>query len=112
MFVALTSKDSLYDETFIQNYIKINLIPRMQRIRGVAEVQPFGSREYSMRIWLKPDRLAAYNLSPQEVIRAIDGQNREAAPGRFGQGSEERSEERRVGKECVSTCRSRLSPYH
>src|SRR3546814_8163090 len=47
MFVALTSKDSLYDETFIQNYIKITLIPRMQRIRGVAEVQPLGSREYS-----------------------------------------------------------------
>src|SRR3546814_18491565 len=61
----------------------------MQRIRGVAEVQPFGSREYSMRIWLKPDRLAAYNLSPQAVIRAIDGQNREAAPGRLGQGSED-----------------------
>src|SRR3546814_16359105 len=89
MFVALTSKDSLYDETFIQNYIKINLIPRMQRIRGVAEVQPFGSREYSMRIWLKPDRLEAYNLSPQEVIRAIAGQNREASPGRFGPGTEE-----------------------
>src|SRR3546814_11655395 len=89
MFLALKSNNSLYDETFIQNYIKINLIPRMQRIRGVAEVQPFGSREYSMRIWLKPDRLAAYNLSPQEVIRAIDGQNREAAPGRFGKGHEE-----------------------
>lgn len=89
MFVALKSQDTLYDETFLQNYIKINLIPRMQRIRGVAEVQPFGSREYSMRIWLKPDRLTAYNLSPREVIQAIEGQNREAAPGRFGQGSEE-----------------------
>lgn len=89
MFVALASKDTLYDETFLQNYIKINLIPRMQRIKGVAEVQPFGSREYSMRIWLKPDRLAAYQLSPQEVIQAVNGQNREAAPGRFGQGSEE-----------------------
>ncbi len=89
MFVALMSKDSLYDEAFIQNYIKINLIPSLQRIPGVAEVQPFGSREYAMRIWLKPDRLVAYNLSPQEVMRAITDQNVEASPGRLGQSSPE-----------------------
>ncbi|MGK6351163.1 efflux RND transporter permease subunit [Parapedobacter sp. DT-150] len=89
MFVALTSKDSLYDEAFIQNYIKINLIPQMQRIPGVAEVQPFGGREYAMRIWLKPDRLVAYNLSPQEVMRAVTDQNVEASPGRLGQSSPE-----------------------
>lgn len=89
MFVALTSKDSLYDEAFIQNYIKINLIPQMQRIPGVAEVQPFGGREYAMRIWLKPDRLVAYNISPQEVMRAITDQNVEASPGRLGQSSPE-----------------------
>ncbi len=89
MFVALTSKDSLYDEAFIQNYLKINVIPQMQRIPGVAEVQPFGGREYAMRIWLKPDRLMAYNLSPQDVMRAIGDQNVEAAPGRLGQSSPE-----------------------
>ena len=89
MFVALTSKDSLYDEAFIQNYIKINLIPQMQRIPGVAEVQPFGGREYSMRIWLKPDRLTAYNLSPQDVLGAIKEQSLEASPGRLGQSSRE-----------------------
>ncbi len=89
MFVALTSKDSLYDEAFIQNYLKINIIPQMQRIPGVAEVQPFGGREYAMRIWLMPDRLTAYNLSPQDVMRAIDDQNVEAAPGRLGQSSPE-----------------------
>src|SRR3546814_734496 len=89
MFLALKSNNSLYDETFIQNYIKINLIPQMQRIPGVAEVQPFGSREYSMRIWLKLDRLAAYNLSPQDVIQAVKGQSLEASPGRLGQSSKE-----------------------
>jgi len=89
MFVALTSKDSLYDEAFIQNYLKINVIPQMQRIPGVAEVQPFGGREYAMRIWLQPDRLMAYNLSPQDVMRAIADQNVEAAPGRLGQSSPE-----------------------
>jgi HAE1 family hydrophobic/amphiphilic exporter-1 len=89
MFVALTSKDSLYDEAFIQNYIKINLIPQMQRIPGVAEVQPFGGREYSMRIWLKPDRLTAYHLSPQDVLGAVKEQSLEASPGRLGQSSQE-----------------------
>lgn len=90
MFVALVSRDStLYDETFIQNYIKINLIPQFQRIPGVAEAQPFGGREYAMRVWLKPDRLLAYQLSPQEVIQAIRDQNLEAAPGRLGQSSGE-----------------------
>ena len=89
MFVALTSRDSLYDEAFIQNYIKINLIPQMQRIPGVAEVQPFGGREYAMRIWLKPDRLVAYDLSPQDVLQAIRDQSLEASPGRLGQSSRE-----------------------
>jgi len=89
MFLALTSKDTLYDEAFIQNYLKINVIPQMQRIPGVAEVQPFGGREYAMRIWLQPDRLMAYNLSPQEVMQAVTDQNVESAPGRLGQSSPE-----------------------
>ena len=63
MFVALSSKDTTYNETFLQNYIKINLIPQIQRIPGVGDAQVFGARDYSMRIWLKPDRLAANNLN-------------------------------------------------
>ena len=89
MFVALSSKDTAYDETFLQNYMKINLIPKLQRIPGVGDVQPFGTKDYSMRIWLKPDRLIAYNLSPLEVTAAIKDQSLEAAPGRFGQSSTE-----------------------
>src|SRR5690349_8137949 len=62
MFLGLYSKDSAhYDETFLQNYIRINLIPKLQRIPGVGDAQPFGSKDYSMRIWLRPDRLVANN---------------------------------------------------
>ena len=89
MFIAVYSQDSTYDETFLQNYIKINLIPKLQRIPGVGDAQVFGSKDYSMRIWLKPDRLAAYNLSPMDVTSAIKDQSLEAAPGRLGQNSKE-----------------------
>lgn len=89
MFVALSSKDSTYDETFLQNYIKINLIPQIQRIPGVGQAQVFGTKDYSMRIWLKPDRLIANNLTPQDVTNAIKDQSLEAAPGRLGESSAE-----------------------
>lgn len=89
MFVAVSSKDSAYDETFLQNYIKINLIPEIQRIPGVGQAMVFGTHDYSMRIWLQPDRLIANNLSPQDVTNAIREQSLEAAPGRFGESSKE-----------------------
>lgn len=90
MFMGLSSEDpKQYDELFLQNYLKINVIPQIQRIPGVAQAQVFGTQDYSMRIWLKPDRLAANNLSPQEVMAAIKDHNLEAAPGRLGQGSKE-----------------------
>lgn len=89
MFVALSSSDTTYNETFLLNYIKINLIPQLQRIPGVGDAQPFGARDYSMRIWLKPERLAALGLSPQDVTDAVRDQSLEAAPGRFGQSSKE-----------------------
>jgi HAE1 family hydrophobic/amphiphilic exporter-1 len=89
MFVALSSKDTMYNETFLQNYIKINLIPQIQRIPGVGQAQIFGAHDNSMRIWLKPDRLTANKLSPQDVTKAIREQSFEAAPGRFGESSKE-----------------------
>ena len=90
MFVGLYSEDSAkYDEIFLENYLRINVIPQLQRIPGVAQAQVFSSKNYSMRIWLKPDRLTANNLSPQDVINAIKDQNIEAAPGRLGQNSPE-----------------------
>jgi HAE1 family hydrophobic/amphiphilic exporter-1 len=89
MVPLMYSTDSAYDETFLQNYAKINIIPEIQRVSGVGQVIVFGSKDYSMRIWLKPDRLVANNLSPQDVLDAIHDQNLEAAPGRFGQSSTE-----------------------
>src|SRR5690606_5081347 len=61
MVPALYSTDSLFDETFLQNYARINLIPEIQRVPGVGQAMSFGSKDYAMRIWLKPDRLAANN---------------------------------------------------
>ncbi|NII27651.1 efflux RND transporter permease subunit [Pseudoflavitalea sp. X16] len=90
MFVAVSSEDSAqYNELFLENYIKINLIPEIQRVPGVAQALVFGTKDYSMRIWLKPDRLIANNLAPQDVLNAIRDQNLEAAPGRLGQNSAE-----------------------
>jgi hydrophobic/amphiphilic exporter-1 (mainly G- bacteria), HAE1 family len=88
IFVPLVySNDSAYDETFLQNYAKINIVPELQRVPGVGQAMVFGAKDYSMRIWLNPDRLTANNLSTQEVLAAINDQNLEAAPGRFGQSS-------------------------
>lgn len=89
MVPLLYSSDSTFDETFLQNYAKINIIPEIQRVPGVGQAMVFGAKDYSMRIWLRPDRLTANNLSPQEVLNAIRDQNLEAAPGRFGQSSAE-----------------------
>ncbi|MGN6420677.1 MAG: efflux RND transporter permease subunit [Pseudobacter sp.] len=89
MVPALYSTDSLFDETFLQNYARINLIPEIQRVPGVGQAMSFGTKDYAMRVWLKPERLAANNLSPQDVLKAIQEQNLEAAPGRFGQSSTE-----------------------
>jgi hydrophobic/amphiphilic exporter-1 (mainly G- bacteria), HAE1 family len=83
----LYSTDSAYDEKFLQNYAKINVIPEIQRVPGVGQAQVFGAKDYSMRIWLQPDRLASNNISVQEVLSAIHDQNVEAAPGRLGEGS-------------------------
>jgi hydrophobe/amphiphile efflux-1 (HAE1) family protein len=90
MFVGLYSEDSTkYDEVFLENYLRINVIPQLQRIPGVAQALVFSAKNYSMRIWLKPDRLTANNLSAQDVLDAIKDQNIEAAPGRLGQSSPE-----------------------
>ncbi|MGC4102946.1 efflux RND transporter permease subunit [Ferruginibacter sp.] len=88
MAIAMYS-DSTYDEAFLQNYAKINIVPEIQRVHGVGQATIFGSKDYAMRIWLKPDRLAAYDLSAQDVLASIKEQNLEAAPGKFGEGSKE-----------------------
>lgn len=82
---SLYSPNSQYDETFLQNYAKINVIPQIQRVTGVGDAMVFGAKDYSMRVWLRPDVMASYNLMPSDITAAISAQNLEAAPGRFGQ---------------------------
>ncbi len=82
-------EDSPYDETFLQAYARINVIRELLRVEGVAQAALLGGRDYSMRVWLNPEKLALYGLVPQDVIAAIREQNFEAAPGKFGEASEE-----------------------
>lgn len=90
MAINLYSEDEkTFDETFISSYAKINIIPEIKRIPGVGQAFVFGSKDYSMRVWLNPAKLASYKLTPQEVTAAIRDQNIEAAPGKFGEGSKE-----------------------
>lgn len=86
------SENKEMDETFLQNYAKINVVPELKRVNGVGEAQVLGAKDYSMRIWLNPQQMAAYDMTPQEVMAAIQNQNIEAAPGRFGQRSGEAME--------------------
>ena len=60
-----------FDETFLQNYAKINLLPQIQRVNGVGEALVFGGKDYSMRIWLKPDIMASYGLIPADITAAF-----------------------------------------
>ncbi|PUZ20946.1 hydrophobic/amphiphilic exporter-1, HAE1 family [Chitinophaga costaii] len=92
MFLGIKATDTTYDETFLQNYAKINIVPELKRIHGVGQATVFGNKDYSMRIWLKPQIMASYGITPQEVAAAIQDQNLEAAPGRFGQSSDEAME--------------------
>ncbi|HEY0057824.1 MAG TPA: efflux RND transporter permease subunit, partial [Flavisolibacter sp.] len=86
---SLYSDNPVYDQTFLQNYASINLIPQIKRVGGVGDATVFGQMEYSMRIWLKPDVMATYGLVPGDISAALAEQNVEAAPGQFGeQGSQ------------------------
>ncbi|WP_367757588.1 efflux RND transporter permease subunit [Flavobacterium sp. WC2430] len=85
-----TENEAQYDQTFLANYSQINIIPDLKRIPGVGQAVIFGgSKDYSMRVWLSPSKMASYNLTPQEVMGAIQDKNLEAAPGRFGESSKE-----------------------
>ena len=84
---SLYSPDDSYDETFLSNYSKINIEPRIQRIHGVGEVFTLGA-DYSMRVWLKPDIMAQYKLIPSDVTAALAEQNIESATGTLGENSQ------------------------
>lgn len=81
--IALYSDVPEYDGEFLDNYMKINVIPVLQRVSGVGDVMSFGG-DYSMRIWIKPEIMAQYGLTPSDIAAALRDQNIEAAPGSFG----------------------------
>lgn len=85
MFFTVLSENENYDATYIQNYLNINVLPELKRINGVGDVSVFGSKNYAMRIWLQPEKLAAYRLMPSDVTAAINEQSLEAAAGSLGQ---------------------------
>jgi HAE1 family hydrophobic/amphiphilic exporter-1 len=87
LYLNIFSKDENVDEKFVYNFADINILPELKRIDGVGFAEIMGSRDYSMRIWLKPVKMVAYNVSTQEVIEAIREQNVEAAPGKTGESS-------------------------
>lgn len=84
MYLNIMSTDSAHTEKFVYNFADINILRELKRIDGVGFVEIMGSRDYAMRVWLNPNRLAAYNMSPQDVTAAIRSQNIEAAPGKTG----------------------------
>lgn len=83
--VTMRSTSSRYDTVYVSNYALLNVIDEIKRIKGVGSASLFASQDYSMRIWLSPDKLADYNLTPQDVISAIQEQNSQFAAGQFGQ---------------------------
>lgn len=85
--IALYSPDDSYDQTFINNYFKINIEPRLSRVSGVGNVNVMGG-DYAMRIWLNPQKMAQYCLVPSDVTAVLDEQNLEAATGTLGEDSE------------------------
>jgi HAE1 family hydrophobic/amphiphilic exporter-1 len=85
---ALTTEDGRYDGKFLTNYNNINIIPQLKRINGVGDVQSPSTSDYSMRIWLKPDKMKQYGLVPSDIQGALAEQNIEAAPGAFGENSD------------------------
>lgn len=87
MYVNLYATGKNMDEKFLYNYANVNMLPEINRIKGVARSQILGSRTYAMRIWLNPERMRAYNVSSEEVMKALGEQSVVGRPGRIGQSS-------------------------
>ena len=83
--ITMRSTSEKYDTVYVSNYALLNVLDEIKRIKGVGSASLFASQDYSMRIWLSPDKLADYNLTPQDVIAAIQEQNSQFAAGQFGQ---------------------------
>ncbi|WP_407404212.1 efflux RND transporter permease subunit [Chryseobacterium sp.] len=87
MYLNITSTDDSQDEQFIYNFTDINILQELKRIDGVGRAEIMGQKEYSMRVWLDPQKMLSYNISADEVIAALQKQNISAAPGKVGESS-------------------------
>jgi len=83
--LAFYSPDGRYDDLYTSNYVTLNVLDNLKRVRGTTNVQIFGAKDYAMRIWVKPDRLSQLKLTPNDLIRAINEQNAQFAAGKVGQ---------------------------
>ena len=83
--ITMGSNNSQYDTVYVSNYASLNILDEIRRIKGVGSASLFANQDYSMRIWLSPDKLADYNLTPSDVVSAIQEQNSQFAAGQFGQ---------------------------
>ncbi|RYY57406.1 MAG: efflux RND transporter permease subunit [Chitinophagaceae bacterium] len=92
MYVNLYSTDPKADQKFLFNFADINVLSELRRVDGVGFADILGNREYAMRIWLKPDRMLAYKISTEEVMKALSDQSLEASPGKTGESSGKRSQ--------------------
>jgi HAE1 family hydrophobic/amphiphilic exporter-1 len=92
MYINLYSKDSNSDQKFLFNFADINLLAELKRVNGVGFADILGTRDYAMRIWLKPDRMLAYKISTDEIMDALSSQSLEASPGKTGESSGKRSQ--------------------
>ncbi|SHL09259.1 hydrophobic/amphiphilic exporter-1, HAE1 family [Chitinophaga jiangningensis] len=92
MYINLYSDDPNADQKFLFNYADINILAELKRVPGVGVADILGNREYAMRVWLKPDRMLAYKISADEVMKALGEQSLEASPGKTGESSGKRSQ--------------------
>jgi HAE1 family hydrophobic/amphiphilic exporter-1 len=92
MYINVFSKDPTLDQKFLFNFADINILSELKRVDGVGVADILGNREYAMRIWLKPDRMLAYKISAEEVMKALSEQSLEASPGKTGESSGKRSQ--------------------
>lgn len=89
MYISFYSENEAYDDTYLQNYLKINAVPAFQRVSGVGNVAVLGAKDYAMRVWLKPEKMSAYGITPADVTAAINEQSQEAAAGTLGENNGE-----------------------
>ena len=92
MYLNIFSSDTTLEEKFLYNFVDINVLAELKRVQGVGYADILGAKEYAMRIWVKPDKMLAYNLSTDEILDALSAQNVEAAPGKIGESSDKKAQ--------------------